>query len=130
MKIKSKALAGVFVAGSFLLVAGPLSAHHSQAVYDRTRDITLIGNLTEFEFINPHVLLHLQVKDDKGAGEEWFIQAGAPSNMRRRGWTRNTVKPGDQLTFTFHAARDGSKEGQLRKLSLNGKEIFNSADPD
>ena len=130
MKALRNVLAGFLVAGGLVLLAGPLFAHHSQASYDTSRDVTLTGTVTEFEFVNPHVRVHFQVKKDNGDVEQWVGESAQPNNFRRRGWTRSTLKPGDQIIVTVHAAKDGSKEGHIQSLSLGGKEIYRSPTAD
>lgn len=126
--MKSKLLAVLVVAVGLLMTAGPMFAHHSQATYDTKHEVTLTGTVTEFELINPHTLIHFQVKDDKGNVEEWVAETGPPNNLRRMGWTQNTIKAGDQITITVHVARNGRKQAHLLKIAVNGKELYRAPD--
>ena len=72
-----------------LLLAAPAPAHHSQAVYDEDTLITLKGTVTQFEFVNPHVIIHLDVKDDKGNVDSWQCFSAAPGVESRVGWTHD-----------------------------------------
>ena len=126
--VKNKLSAACVVAATLLALSSPVFAHHSQANYDIKHPVTLTGTVTEFELVNPHVLIHFQVKDDKGQMVEWIAESGPPNNMRRLGWTKYTLKPGDEITATIHPARNGGKAVHLQELILNGKHIF-SGDP-
>ena len=121
--MKGKLLAVLVVAAGLLMVAAPAFAHHSQSVYDESKDVILKGTVTEFLLINPHMQVHFQVKDDSDKVLEWVAQGGSVNSARRRGWTRTTIKPGDQVTVTGYVARNGQKEMHIVKLEVNGKLI-------
>jgi len=106
-----------------LLVLLPLaaSAHHSFAIYDSTHQVTIEGTVKEFQWTNPHVWIHVMVKNDKGAEEEWAIECTSVNFLTRRGWSRQTFKPGDKVSITLSPLRDGSKGGSFRTVNtLNG----------
>src|SRR5690349_9593659 len=112
------------VAAGLLLISSPVSAHHGNADYDTAHSFTVKGTVTEFEFINPHAQLHLDAKDEQGKIEKWDIELGSPNSMRRIGWTRNSLKPGDEITVIGNRKKDGSKSMYLEKILLpNGKEV-------
>ena len=112
------------VAAAWLLVSISAFAHHGMAAYDLDRRITVKGSVTKFEFVNPHVLLHLTVKDDKGKLVEWVAETGSPNMMRRSGWTKNTLKAGDQITVIGQPARNGSATMRFLKVVLpDGREL-------
>jgi hypothetical protein len=92
----------------FLLDISPASAHHSLAMYDMTRPLTLKGVVERVEWANPHVHLYLNVKDSKGQPEEWTIEMDRPDFLTHNGWTSATVKPGDVITCTGGAAKNGA----------------------
>src|ERR1700730_3466914 len=82
-----------------LLVSTPLLAHHGEANYDTTTVVSVKGTVTEFQFINPHVQIFLDVKNDKGDIEKWTCEARSPAMLVRNGdWDKNTLKPGDTIT--------------------------------
>lgn len=117
-------LFGALAMAGLLMVSDSLFAHHSAStIYDQKREVTLTGTVIEFEFINPHSKIHFEVKDDQGNLEEWVGEMAPPNNLRRQGWTRNTIKPGDQITVVVNVARNGSKRADLLRVSINGKEI-------
>ena len=107
-----------------LLACGQVSAHHGSSNYDISKSVSVKGTITEFDFINPHSAIHLQAKDDKGNAEQWLIEADSPNNLARAGWTRESLKPGDQVTIVGNRLKDGSKVMRLQKVIFSdGKEL-------
>jgi hypothetical protein len=111
------------VAAGLLMFARPMLAHHSMAIYDQTREITLTGTVTEFRLTNPHMQLLFDVKSDQGTIEHWSSIGDNPVNLRRKGWNRNTIKPDDQIIISGYPARDGRHLMTTNKIMLNGKEL-------
>jgi hypothetical protein len=108
----------------FLVVSLPVSAHHGASPYDTTKLTTLKGTVTEFQFINPHVEITVEVKDDKGKVEKWIGEANSPNVLSRRGWSRDIIKPGDQITVIGNRGKNGSTTLRLQKVVLaNGQEL-------
>jgi hypothetical protein len=101
-----------------LLVGKQAYAHHGTAAYDEANPITLKGTVTEFMWGNPHSLIKFNVKDEKGNVVRWVSETFGPGKLARDGWTRNILKPGDQVTVTLSPAKDGTHEGLLRLLVL------------
>lgn len=119
-----KRLSAVLAAATGLfMVSGPALAHHSMAIYDQTREITLTGTVTEFRLTNPHIQILFDVKDDQGNIEHWSSIGDNPVNVRRKGWNRNTIKPKDQITISGYPAKDGRPLMTTHKIVLNGKEL-------
>ena|SRR5579863_617572 len=118
---------GVHVLGAMLallIAGGQVSAHHGSANYDMSKSVSVKGTVTQFDFINPHSAIHLEAKDDKGNAEPWLIEADSPNNLARAGWTRESLKPGDQITIVGNRLKDGSKVMRLQKVILSdGKEL-------
>jgi hypothetical protein len=126
--MKSKILASVTLAVGLLLVSVPLFAHHGGAAYDNTKVVMLAGTVVDFQYINPHCIIHFDVKGSDGAVQHWSMEAPPPSLMHRgSGWYADMIKPGDQITVGLHAARNGSFVGKIAggngSLSVNGKPI-------
>ena len=118
-------LVGLLVALVLALanIAGeaPLWAHHTGAMYDRSKTLTLKGTVKEFLFTNPHCWVRMIVPTASGQ-EEWDIEASAPSRLSGWGLTPETLAAGDKITLTTHPLRDGRKGGSLVTLTLpNGK---------
>ena len=112
----------LLIAGLFL-ACGSSSAHHGGAEYDRTKLLNLKATVTEFRFINPHVLFKFEVKDEKGNVEEWQGEVSNPLQLARQGWTRKTFKPGDQLTFIGNPTKTGVKSMWITRIILpNGED--------
>ena len=107
-----------------LLMAAPLFAHHGAANYDTVNTTSLKGTITEFRFINPHVLFFFEVKDENGEVVKWQGEASNPLQLARQGWNSKTFKPGDQITFMGHAAKSGAKSLWITKIVYpDGKEF-------
>lgn len=113
-----------FTLGAFLLAAmtagsWPAYAHHSFAIYDRTKVLTLKGNVKTFQWTNPHCVIWVLVQPE-GGGEpqEWSFETTSPGVLTRGGWTRNSVKPGDRVAVEFYPLRDGSHGGGLSSVTL------------
>jgi hypothetical protein len=101
------ALAMILLAGSL-----PALAHHSSAMFDMDKVITLNGTVTEFQWTNPHCFIQLAVPRGT-AIEQWSVEMGAPIQLFERGWKRSSVKPGDRISVVIHPMRDGSKGGAI-----------------
>lgn len=88
---------------------GPAAfAHHGTADYDTTRSIVLQGPVTDFQFINPHALIFLDVKDEDGKVQNWKGELASPGRLSRFGWQRDTVKPGEVLSISGYPAKSGA----------------------
>lgn len=112
---------GVATAG-LLLVAMPVLAHHSfQAEYDESKLVTVNGTVTKVAWINPHVMLNVDVRDDSGKVANWEMELASPNGLLRQGWKLDSVKLGDQVTVSGYAARDGSHLVNARRVILGGK---------
>ena len=97
-----------FVVLLALIIATPLLAHHSTAMYDMNHPVTVTGVVKRFEWTNPHAFVYLEVKDEKGSAVEWEVEMMSLNHLRSYGWTRSTVKPGDTITCTGGAAKSGA----------------------
>ena len=119
MNFKALALAGVA-----LCVAAPALAHHSFAMFDREKNLTMTGTVTEFEWTNPHVWIHMKVPDQAGKDVVWSFEMQAIAQDSSLGWRADSVKPGDKVTTDFHPLKDGSRGGQLVAATLaDGKRL-------
>jgi hypothetical protein len=124
--VKSKLSIAFLVATGLLLVAVPVSAHHGTSGYDMEKVITLTGTVTSFNWSNPHCLVHIEVKDSKGDVKDWIVELAAPTLMARNGWTKESLKPGDEVIAETHPARNGATTGlsgastSLLKFVVNG----------
>src|SRR5271170_1386904 len=104
---------------AFTAAAVPAFAHHSFAVYDRSKVLTLKGNVKSFQWTNPHcVVWVLVLPEGGGEPQEWSFETTSPGVLTRGGWTRNSVKPGDRVAVEFYPLRDGSHGGGLSAVTL------------
>jgi exonuclease VII large subunit len=108
-----------------LVVARPVLAHHGAAgLYDMSKAVMMKGTITKFEWTNPHNQIYFDVKDDKGNVVHWIVATEPPQVMLERGWTRRSLKEGDQVTVYAFIASNGAPVGNLQRLVLpDGKEL-------
>ena len=108
----------------------PVLAHHSFAAqYDATKKISLKGAVTKVEWMNPHARFYIDVKDEAGKVTNWELELGSPNGLMRRGWTRNSLKPGDAVLIEGYAAKDGAKLANARNITLaDGRKVFAGSD--
>ena len=103
---RNRVLTCCAVVAALLTVSEPTLAHHGQVAYER-KSITLTGSVTKYEWSNPHTVITLAVKDDKANVKEWYLEILSPVQMLRAGWTRESVKPGDEVTVTGLPGKHG-----------------------
>ena len=108
MNLRLASLTAVTAAG----VVVPALAHHSMAMYDFDRTVTVQGAVQEFEWVNPHSSLRLLVKDERtGRSVLWTLEMGSPAHLSETGIYANSMKPGDVVSMTLHPRKDGSRSG-------------------
>jgi hypothetical protein len=107
--------------------AVPAFAHHSFAMFDADKTVTITGTVKEFEWTNPHAWLRVMVQDQTaGKPLQWALEMGSPGQQAGRGWKPDSVKPGDKVTITLHPLKDGSRGGQLLSAVLpSGQQLNN-----
>jgi len=116
------AAAGIFIVAT----AAPVVAHHAfTSEFDGSKPVKLKGTVTKMEWINPHAWLHIDVKGPDGKVVAWMIEGGAPNALLRRGWNKNSIPPGTQVTVVGFRAKDGSNRANGREATLaNGQKLF------
>jgi Family of unknown function (DUF6152) len=109
-----------------LLSAAPIFAHHSFAAeFDAKKPVTLKGAITQLDWTNPHIWLHIDATDDQGNVTKWMCEGGNPNTLMRAGWRKDTVKAGDQLTIQGFRAKDGTNTCNTRSVTFpDGKRVF------
>jgi hypothetical protein len=109
-----------------LMVARAVAAHHSFAAeYDSTSPITVTGVVTRVEWTNPHAYIYVDVKSESGRLENWAFEGYPPNTLKRTGFTRDLVKPGDTITVTGWRAFDNSIRAAGREITLtDGRKLF------
>jgi hypothetical protein len=121
MKMKLLSLLGLGV--GLLLISTAVLAHHGASAYDTKKLTTLKGTVTDFQFMNPHTEILFNVTGADGKVEQWTAEAASLVTMSRLGWTKNIMKPGEQITAVGNCAKNGSHTMRLRKIVLpDGKE--------
>ena len=93
-------------------------AHHSFAMFDQSKQLTLKGTVSEFQWTNPHAWIHLDVLNPNGVKDTWQVELNSPNNLKRQGWKSSSVKPGDQVTLVLNPLKDGSKGGLFVSITL------------
>jgi hypothetical protein len=122
MNFKALGLAGI----TFTLSAIPALAHHSFAMFDAEKKMTLDGTVKEFQWTNPHSWILLTVSDAQGKAEQWAIEMGGPSGLARQGWVPKTLTPGMKVQAVIHPLRDGTPGGQFMAVTLpDGTQLGN-----
>ena len=106
---------------SLACASGPAFAHHSFAMFDFSRTVTLKGVVKELQWTNPHVILWVETAPGAdGSAELWSAELTSPGNLTRNGWTKRTLKPGDKVEVDISPLRDGGKGGGFRRVLLIG----------
>jgi hypothetical protein len=99
--------------------AAPAVAHHSFAMFDAAKTVTVQGTVTEFEWVNPHSWVRVMVNDGKmGKPVLWTLELSSPSLLNTMGLQANSLKPGDMVSVTFHPMKDGSRGGQALRVAV------------
>ena len=112
------------VAVGLLAVSVPLFAHHGTAAFDTSKQITLKATVTDWVWANPHCYLKFDAKDDKENVVHWAAETSNPSDMVKLGWSKQTFKPGDDVTVTFIAVKNGVPVGRVQQVVLaNGQTL-------
>jgi len=104
----------------FLILSVPAIAHHSDAGLDMDSTVTFEGTIKEFHFRNPHMYFIVEADNPNGEPVEWSIQSGSAIGAARRGWTRDTLVPGERVLVSAHPARNGNPYGILESIDKEG----------
>jgi len=113
-----KSVFGASTAALLLMAASSAFAHHSFAMFDRSKETTLVGVVQEFQWTNPHSWIELDVANDSGGVDKWSIELNSPNNLVRQGWKSDSVKPGDKISVVIWPLRSGEKGGLFISLTL------------
>ena len=120
MKFKAFGLAVIVV----VALAIPAAAHHSFAMFDADKRMTLEGTVKEFHWTNPHSWIFVMVPDAKGQPEEWAIELGSPACLIRQGWEPKTLTAGMKVKVLIRPLKDGKTGGQFLAVTLpDGKQL-------
>ncbi len=110
-----------------LTASAPAFAHHSFNMFALDKVVTVDGTIKDYQFKMPHVWFYVVTMTKGGAQEEWGFEAHSPNLVARKGWTVNSLKPGDKIAVTMHPMKDGSKAGSVVYVTYpNGKVLWNA----
>jgi hypothetical protein len=131
MKKRAFFVAG-FMAGLLLAAAGPVLAHHSvNAEFNMQAPVTLKGVVSKLEWMNPHSWIYVDAKDESGNITKWQCETGAPVELVRRGWRKDSLKEGQEVTITGFRSKDGTNTCTARGVLLpNGTQVFSGSSTD
>ena len=115
--MKRSSLFAIFAAGLIAAAITPTFAHHSFSAFDMANQKSIAGTVKQVDWTNPHIWIWVDVQNDKGTADTFAFEGMSPNFLGRRGWTKNTLKAGDQITISFRPMKDGSKGGMF----INGK---------
>jgi hypothetical protein len=121
----NKTWIGVLAAAAgFLSVSMPLLAHHGSSVFDANKAVTMKGNVTEWDWFNPHCLLQFDVMNGGGQVVHWIAETQNPAEMVSLGWGKTSFKPGDEVAVTLMPARNGKPFGRIKLVVLPDGKTF------
>lgn len=123
--MKVKLLGGMAWAAVLLLsVCAPIFAHHGAASYDTSKMTTLKGTITSIQWMNPHATIDIEVNDATGKNQKYTVESVSPLGLSRNGWTKDSLKTGDQITVTGNLSKNGTHILRLKKIVFpDGKEV-------
>jgi DNA/RNA endonuclease YhcR with UshA esterase domain len=125
--MKNTRAASIALIALFLLGSSVAFAHHGTANFDTTKSVTVKGAVTQFQFINPHVTISLDVKDDKGSVQNWQGALTSPNHLMRSGWSKDTLKTGEVITISGFPAKSGAPEIWIQKVVLANGEALDTS---
>ena len=114
--MRTKIVFVIIAVSCVLIVSGTAFAHHGTAAYDTKNIVTVKATMTEFRFVNPHVQLFFDVKNDKGEIEKWQAELTAPNKLSRAGWDKHTLKSGDSITASGYVSKNDPHTMWINKL--------------
>ena len=123
------------IGGASLLLSGltlastSVYAHHSFAMFDATRSVSVNGTVKQVEYANPHVWVYLVVMNNRGQMETWGMEGGNLGGLYRMGWTKDSVKAGDKITMEVHPLKDGTTGGQIIRVTTSDGRVFGRGGP-
>jgi hypothetical protein len=122
--MKTRIVSLVALLAASLAISGPAFAHHSMSMYDRSRDTTFKATITQFDWANPHAQVTFTVIDEHGNTEKWVAECPGPNRLANHGWSKDSLKPGDQVTIVGNRNKDGSPTMRFEKAIFpDGQEL-------
>jgi len=114
---------------ALILGSTSASAHHSFAMFDNTKNVSVTGTVKSVAYANPHVWVDMVVMNDKGQPVTWGMEGGNLGGLYRMGWTKDTVKVGDKIKMEVHPLKDGTAGGQIVRVTLADGRVLGRAGP-
>jgi Family of unknown function (DUF6152) len=124
-----RALQRILLLSAAIMVGSSSWAHHSFAMFDLDKEMTLEGVVKEFQWTNPHVWLQILVPDPKEGTLEWSLEAGAPGMLTRTGWKSSMLKANDKVTVVIHPLKSGAPGGSLVRVTLPSGRVMGPGGP-
>ena len=124
----NRLIAGVAAAAG-IAVAAPVLAHHSFAMFDQKKVMTLDGTVKEFQWTNPHSFIELEVAGQGGRTTHWSIELNSPNNLKRQGWSRTSLKAGERISLRMNPLRNGNPGGLFLDLRKGDGKVLDSGLP-
>lgn len=107
------------------MAVAPVAAHHSPAVFDRTKEVTLTGTVKDFRWQNPHTWIQIEVPGEGGEAVLWGVELTSPTYLVTAGWRSNTIKPGDTVSIVVNPVRTGEPAGIFVSMTLaDGRVLY------
>jgi hypothetical protein len=123
-KVKIRIFSLLAMLATSIAISGPVFAHHSMSMYDRGHDTTFKATITEFNWANPHAQVTFTVTDEHGNIEKWVAECPGPNRLANHGWSKDSLKPGDQVTIVGNRNKDGSPTMRFEKVIFpDGQEL-------
>jgi hypothetical protein len=122
--MRKSVIGALAVAAGLLSASSPLPAHHGTATLDTSKTLTLKGNVTEWDWSNPHCLLQFDIKDEGGQVVHWIAETQNPAEMVSLGWGKDSFKPGDEVTVSLMPVKNGRPYGRVKQIALPGGKTF------
>ena len=113
-----KLCATLLISAGAAAVASSAGAHHSAAMFDPNKEVTLTGTVIEFQWTNPHAWIEMMATDEAGKPVQWSVELDGPNALFRQGWKPRTIKPGDRVVIVAHPLRDGRPGGSYVSIAL------------
>ena len=120
---------GSVVVGGLAIGSVELSAHHSFAAFDMSKEQTITGVVSRFDWTNPHTFIWVDVTNDKGVIETWAIEGMSPNYLGRRGWSKNSVKPGEKITVSIRPLKEGKTGGMFIRAEIGDRVLMPTGAP-
>jgi hypothetical protein len=122
--LKTRLYVSVLCCAIVAAAVHPLDAHHSFAMFDTAKRVTMAGTVTAFEWTNPHAYIEIDVPDEKGVVKHWSVELGSTSILQQAGWKFSDVKVGDKITVVLSPLRSGEAGGLLDRVTLRDGRVL------